>query len=281
MKEQLILFGESAVFALAAIIFMWITKIYRDWRTPFNDNKEVTENSNAAVGFRRAGLFLGTAIGISGVLSQGASDDTFWTQLGLFAIDAAAVIVLLLIARLINDVVILKKIKNDQATKDGNVAVGLVECGSYLATGLILFGVFAGEGGGYEVAAGFFVLGQIALIILIKVYQVITPFDVYEEIKKGNAAAGLAVGGMLTSLGIILQATVTGVFTTWTEALADFGLYTAFGIVLLIALRWIIDLLFLPKKKLSDIIQKDQNVAGVAVAQGALIGLAVVISYVL
>ena len=160
----------------------------------------------------------------------------------------------------------------------------MVECGSYLATGLILFGVFSGAGEGYEAyvsATVFFALGQIALIIMIRIYQVITPFDVYEEIKKGNTAAGLAVGGMLTSLGIILQTTVSGVFSTWSEALADFGLYTAFGIVLLIALRWIVDMVFLPKKKLSDVIQKDQNVAGVAVAQGALIGLTVVISYVL
>ncbi|MCH7783301.1 DUF350 domain-containing protein [candidate division KSB1 bacterium] len=278
MIDQIVVMGESFLFALVAVILMWFTKLYRDWRTPFDDNNEVVENSNAAVGLRRAGLFLGSAIGISGAIVTETSSDPLLTQIGLFALDAVVVIVLLLVARFINDTIILSKIKNDEAVKNGNIAVGFVEFGSYLATGLILFGVFSGEGGGYEVAVGFFALGQVALFLLIKVYQVITPFDVYEEINKGNAAAGLAVGGMLTALGIILQATVTGAFTGWAETLADFGIYTVFGIILLVIFRWIIDLLFLPKTKLAVEIQRNQNIAAIAVAQGALIGVAVIIS---
>lgn len=279
MSDQILVLGESFLFALVAIIFMWFTKLYRDWRTPFDDNNEVVEKSNAAVGLRRAGLFLGSAIGISGAIVTETSTDPLLTKVGLFALDAVVVIVLLLVARFINDTIILRKIKNDEAVKNGNTAVGFVEFGSYLATGLILFGVFSGEGGGYDVAVVFFALGQLALFILIKVYNAITPFDVYEEIKKGNAAAGLAVGGMLTALGIILEATVTGVFTTWGETLAEFGIYTVFGIILLVIFRWIIDLLFLPKTKLADAIQRDKNIAAIAMSQGALIGVAVIISF--
>ncbi len=281
MKEQLIVFGESFVFALAAILFMWITKLFRDWRTPFDDNHEVEENSNAAVGLRRAGLFLGMAIGLSGVLSQPAGEGGFLAQLKLFGIDAVIVIVMLLVARFFNDVIILNKINNDEAVKDGNTAVGFVECGAYIATGLILYGVFSSEGGGFAAAIGFAALGQVALFILFSVYQLITPFDVYDEIKNKNAAAGLAVGGMLTALGLILKSTVSGEFTTWMEALADFGLYTLFGIVLLVVFRWIIDLLFLPNTKLSIEIHRDKNVAAIAVTEGAIIGLAVIISHLL
>ena len=281
MIDQIVVMGESFIFALVAVILMWFAKLYRDWRTPFDDNKEVVDNSNAAVGLRRAGLFLGSAIGISGAIVTETSADPLLTQIGLFAIDAVVVIVLLLVARFINDTIILSKIKNDDAVKNGNVAVGFVEFGSYIATGLILYGVFSGEGGGLEVAVGFFALGQVALFLMIKVYQAITPFDVYEEINKGNAAAGLAVGGMLTALGVILEATVTGAFTGWAESLADFGIFTVFGIILLVIFRWIIDMLFLPKTRLADEIQRDQNVAAIAVAQGALIGVAVIISFMI
>lgn len=278
MIDQIVVMGESFIFAFVAVILMWFAKLYRDWRTPFDDNNEVVEKSNAAVGLRRAGLFLGSAIGISGAIVTETSAEPLLTQIREFALDAVVVIVLLLVARFINDTIILSKIKNDEAVKNGNIAVGFVEFGSYLATGLILFGVFSGEGGGLEVAVGFFALGQVALFLLIKVYQVITPFDVYEEINKGNAAAGLAVGGMLTALGIILEATVTGVFTSWGPSILEFGIYTVYGIILLVIFRWIIDLLFLPKTKLAVEIQRDQNIAAIAVAQGALIGVAVIIS---
>ena len=281
MSDQIVVMGESLLFALVAVIFMWFTKLYRDWRTPFDDNNEVVENSNVAVGLRRAGLFLGSALGMSGAIVTETNTDPLLTQVGLFALDAVVVIVLLLVARFFNDTFILRTIKNDEAIKNGNTAVGFVEIGSYLASGFILFGVFSGEGGGFDVAVGFFALGQVALFILIKVYQAITPFDVYEEINKGNAAAGLAVGGMLTALGIILGATVTGVFTTWGATISEFGIYTLFGIILLIIFRWIIDFLFLPKTKLADEIQRDKNIAAIAVAQGALIGVALIISFIL
>lgn len=281
MKEQLIVFGESFVFALAAILIMWIVKLFRDWRTPFDDNHEIEEKSNAAVGLRRAGLFLGLSIGLSGALAQSGGSEGFWFQLKWFAIDATVVVVMLMIARFFNDVAILNKIKNDQAVKDGNTAVGFVECGSYIATGFILYGVFSSEGGGFQAAVAFAVLGQISLFILFGIYQLITPFDVHEEISNGNAAAGLAVGGMLIALGIILKSTVSGAFITWIESLTDFGIFTLYGIILLLVFRWIIDQLFFPHTKLSVEIHRDKNVAALAVTEGAIIGLAVIISHII
>ena len=104
-------------------------------------------------------------------------------------------------------------------------------------------------------------------------------YILYEEISKGNAAAGLAVGGMLTALGIILKVSVAGPFTNWSNALSDFGLYSLFAFILLVIFRWGIDLMLLPTTKLSIEIHRDKNVAAIALSQGAIIGLAIIISH--
>ena len=48
-------------------------------------------------------------------------------------------------------------------------------------------------------------MGQAALILFALIYDWVTPFNIVDEIQKGNAAAGLMLGGTLVTLGIILS----------------------------------------------------------------------------
>lgn len=276
--------GMYIVYAAVVLIYIWIAKKWRDAATKkFNDDHEIEENSNIAVGLRRFGLYLGLAIGMSAALigeTQG-----FLKDLEALAIDGALVLVMMMIARFFNDAIILRGINNDDEAQAGNPAVGLIEAGSYIATGLIMFGAFSGGGGtllqGYLSAVLFAGLGQISLLIFFEVYELITPFNVREEVKKANPAAGLAVGCMLVALGLILRASIAGDFQGWLVDIKSFALSTGYGIVLLLFFRKIIDWLFLPHTTLQVEIERDRNVAAVAVTQACILALAVIIACVI
>ncbi len=50
-----------------------------------------------------------------------------------------------------------------------------------------------------------------------------TPFNVRNEIKADNPAAGIGLAGILIALGIILMASLSGPFTGWKTIWQDFS----------------------------------------------------------
>lgn len=272
------------VYAAVVLAYIWIAKKWRDAATTrFDDDREIEQNSNIAVGLRRFGLYLGLAIGMSAALAGATTG--FVNDLKTLAIEGALVLVMMMVARFFNDAIILRGINNDDEAQAGNSAVGMIEAGSYLATGLIMYGAFTGNGGtpvqGYLSAMLFAVLGQISLLIFFEVYELITPFNVREEVKRANPAAGLAVGCMLVALGLILRASIAGDFQGWLVDLKSFALSTGSGIFLLLLFRKVIDWLFLPHTTLQVAVEKEKNVAAVAVAQACILALAVIIAGVI
>ena len=271
---------QGLVFIAVVLVFMFLMKLWRDWRTHFDTDEEVEQRSNLAVGLRRAGIYLAIAIAMVGAVS--GSSRGFVPDLTALVIDGILAVLLLAGARIFNDFVILGSVDNDTAAKNGNVAVGLVEAGSAVATGLILYGAFAGESvdllNGVLSVIAFAVLGQIALLAFYEVYQLITPFDVKHEIRNGNPAAGTAVAGMLIALGFILKASIAGPFVSWIDDIVSFALYAVVGILVLLLFRKVIDWLFLPNTNLAAEVARDKNVAAIAMAQGAIIAVALVIS---
>ena len=272
-------FGQYLVFSAVVVLFMWLTKKWRDFATPFNDDHEVEENSNLAVGIRRFGLYIAVAIAMVGAIS--GSSQGFVNDIKALLIDGIFVVVLLMVAQWVNDALILRSIKNDDEVLKGNSAVGLAEAGSYVATGFILNGAFSGAGGGIGSAILFVVLGQVALVIFSLLYEVFTKFNVKKEISEGNASAGLALGGMIAALGIILRASIAGDFTGWINDIISFAVSIGFGIVLLLVFRKIIDKLFLPHTTIAVEIERDKNVAAIVLAEGCILAVAIIIAGVI
>lgn len=280
LSQELSQLWQGLVFIVVVLAFMYLMKLWRDWRTHFDTDDEVEQHSNLAVGLRRAGIYLAIAIAMVGAVS--GSPQGFVADLTTLVIDGVLAVILLAGARIFNDSVILGAVDNDTEAKNGNVAVGLAEAGSTIATGLILYGAFTGESdtllNGILGVIVFAVLGQIALLVFYEVYQLITPFNVKEEIKKGNAAAGAAVAGMLVALGFILKASISGPFVSWADDLVSFGIFSVIGILVLLLFRKVVDWLFLPNTNLAIEVARDRNVAAIAMAQGAIIAVALVIS---
>jgi uncharacterized membrane protein YjfL (UPF0719 family) len=267
----------------AAIVFawLWIVKLIADLRARrlFDANREIDDNRNLAVALRRGGMYLGLAIGMLGALS-GASA-SFAQDAALLAAEGAAVAAFLFLAQFVNDAVVIHGIRNDEAVRDGNVAVGFVEFGAYVATGLIAWGSFAGEGGGFLSSLVFFALGQLALLLMVALYERLTPYAVVQEVRAGNVAAGLMLGGMMVALAVILNASLKGPFTGWIADLAAFGISGVVGIALLLLLQWPIDRVFLPGTSLQVEIASDRNAAAIGVTVAIKIALALIIGAVL
>jgi len=277
-------FGQGAVYAVIAFLFIIVAKKIADKRTTtIDDDHEIQEKSNVAIGFRRTGLYIAYAIAFSGVLS-GVSAGFASDVIAIF-IDGIVITVCLFACRSINDRVMLAHIDNDEEARNGNVAVGLTECGMYIATGFVLNGAFSGDSenvlAGIVSATVFFLAGQAALLICGYCYELITHFNIRDEIKKGNAAAGIALAGMLIALGIILRASIAGPSVSWAADFISFGLYTVYGIVLLLIFKKAIDWFLLPDTGIAVEVERDRNIAALVLTEATVIAVAVVISSVM
>jgi uncharacterized membrane protein YjfL (UPF0719 family) len=284
--------GQGAVNIAVGICFIWLAKKIDDWRTRDFDDDVHIDNGNTAVGLRRAGLYLGIAIALSGAMS-GASKG-FLADLIQLVVDGLIITGFMFSSRFINDFFMLGNVRNDEECvrvfinsngdkTTGNTAVGTVEAGMYIATGFILHGAVSGDGGSFFQGIGsaviFFILGQFALLILGFLYELVTPFNVRNEIKNNNIAAGTGLGGILTALGIVLMASISGPFTGWANDLAGFGIYSIYGICMLLIFRTVIDRLLLPTTTIAVEIKEDRNLAAMIVVESAINALAVIIAF--
>lgn len=271
---------SSSVFVAIAVGIMYVATRVRSLAFGFassETDQQIEEESNLAAGLSRGGFFVGIGIALIGAIVGPASSLGHDSLLMLK--EGALAVVLLLIAAVIADTVILPGIKNREEIGKNNVAVGLVELGVFVSTGLIAFGSVAGEGGGLFSVLAFFVLGQVALVITVRLYEFITPFDIIAEIKQGNASAGLMLSGILISIGVILNASLSGEFVGWFSGVVSFLLYGASGLALLGGLYWVIDVLFLPNTNLKDEIVRDKNVSAVTLTVCVLVATSFLIAH--
>ena len=284
--------SQGFVYAVTCTLFIWLVKRLDDWRTKDFDDDRHIDDGNVAVGLRRAGLYLGIAIALSGALSGGSGG--FFQSLIQLIVDGLIITGFLFSSRFLNDYIMMGHLDNDvECVKvftladgrkvTGNTALGMVEASMYIATGFILKGSLTGSGGTFfqslASAVLFFILGQIALLAFGLIYELITPFNVRQEIKQNNLAAGIGLGGMLISLGIILMGSISGPFTGWTNDIAGFGIYTVYGMAMLLIFKIVIDRILLPTTTLVIEVKEDRNVAALIVVESAIVAVAVIIAY--
>ena len=284
--------SQALTYVIVGIFFIWLVKRVDDWRTKEFDDDAHIDDGNVAIGLRRAGLYLGIAIALSGAM-DGSSKGFFLDVIQLL-VDGLIITGFMFSSRFINDFIMLSNINNDEECikvfqqpdgKEvvGNTAVGMVEAGMYIATGFILNGSLSGAGGSFfqSVASAvlFFILGQTTLLIFGFLYELITPFNVRNEIKNNNLAAGIGLGGILMALGIILMSSISGPFTGWVNDLIGFGIYAVFGIIMLLIFRAVVDKLLLPTTNIATEVKEDRNVAALIVVVSAINAVAIIIAF--
>jgi uncharacterized membrane protein YjfL (UPF0719 family) len=260
---------------LFSIIF---AKFVNDWLSPYKLDEQLTTKDNIALSVSLCGYFAAIAIVFLGAMlgpSQGIVKDILsiggYTLLGVF---------LLNMSRFINDKFILYKFSNvKEIIEDRNAGTGAVQFGSYIASGLVIAGALHGEGGGLLTALVFFLLGQLALICFCWLYNRITPFDVHDEVEKDNVAAGVAFGGAMIALGIILMKGLLGDFIGWFQNIQAFLFNVILVFIYLPIVRLFFDKIIIPKADLNKEIKDDRNLGAAFLEASVMIAFSLVLFF--
>ncbi len=233
-------------------ILFFIGKVVNDFlNRSYNLIEELVHKDNPAVSLAVTGYYFGLILAIGGTLvgpSKGIIDDVL--DLSIYGLLS---IVLLNISWIICDKLILYKFKvSDELVRDRNQGTGAVSFGISVASGFVIYGAVSGEGGNIWSAIAFWAIGQIMLIIASFIYNLITPYNLHDEIEKDNVAAGISFGGALVSVGIVVGLAAEGDFDSWSEDLVEFITIAVTGLVLLPVIRFLTDKILLPTVKLTD-----------------------------
>ena len=119
---------RALVFLGLAIVMFIVSKMVKDLTTPYKIDEELGK-SNLAVSISLAGYLFATMMVLMAAFF--GKDHDLWTDIQNFLIYAVLGIVLLNVARFINDYVILRKFSNTkELVEDRNAGTGAVEFGT-------------------------------------------------------------------------------------------------------------------------------------------------------
>ena len=282
MMNALSIMGTSLIYILISTGFAYIAWRIADWRTKDIDDLRQIDDGNLAVGLRRVGLLVLYGFGFSGALAGGAGAGLARNIVALM-VDGVLITAFAFACRYINDGVMMGHIDNDEHCKNGNIAVGIVEGANYMATGLILWGAFAGDDGNIVKGAWsslqWFVFGQVTLLFIGWLVEVLfTRFNIRKEIQDGNAAAGVFLAGILVPLGIVIRSNLIGPSLGLWVDLGLYGAYMAFSLLLLLVFSRAFDKVLLPNTTIQNEVEVDRNVAGISIGAAVNVLVALVIA---
>jgi len=275
---------QGAAYLFAVLIILVVAKLFHDWMTPYKLNQELTEHDNKAVAVAFSGYIFGVGIILIGIFNTPGSSDaavegqpSFYMDLLDTVIWGIIGIILLHVARFINDKVLLSKFDNvKELVTDRNVGTGAAMWGSYVGSALIIHASILGESASFlEGLAGtliYFILGQLGFILFGLIYQWISRYDLHGEIERDNVSAGVAFGLSLTAISILLSGYVIRY-----DSIIGFGIWFVFSLFFLIVSRYVVDKVILPGALLDEEISTDQN-WGAALVEG---GVALAIAFLL
>ena len=285
-------FGIGLAYVVLGVVVLIIAKIVKDFLTPYKIDEELTTKDNPALGLAISGYFAGVLIVFIGAVMgpnlEYESLGELVISLGIDFLFALGGIVALNIGRWVVDKFVLTQFSTTkEIIQDRNAGTGAVECGGFIATGLIVAGAIYGEGGErwwwtLLSVVVFFVLGQVVLVLFAKFYQWITRYDIHAEIERDNVAAGVALGSSMIAIGIIVLKGTAIDFDTdsgseWLDSFLWFAIYAVLGFVLLMILRKVTDALFLPGTTIQHEIATDRNLNAAWIEGVVAIGIATMV----
>ena len=158
------------------------------------------------------------------------------------------------------------------------MGTAFVEAGIHIANGLIVLAIVQGEG---PLVSGiaFWLLAQAVLIVAGRLYEMITPHSIHDELERDNAAVGLAFAGLLVGMGNIISIAVAGDYSGWLVGLQVFAMKVGFGFVALYGIHKLTDVLLAPGISLGrEQVKQQPNVgAGLIEAIGYLGGSTLIV----
>lgn len=108
----------------------------------------------------------------------------------------------------------------------------------------------------YVITGAYFVLSVLMMVLFLAIFEVVTKYNDWEEIKKGNVSVAMATGGKLMAVGIIIAFSIYHNDTLW-----DTFVWGAFGFVFQLIVYYLFEF-FTPKFKVDNEIAKDNRAVG-------------------
>lgn len=249
MELQNILESGGLLFGFFVIFF--IGKIVNDKLHPeYNLQEELVEKDNPALALTLTGYYLGLVLTIGGALS--GESNGFVQDIKDLALYGVSGIVLLNASWFLCDKIILPhcNVSTELIAKQ-SLSVGAIAAACSIASGFILFGAIQGDGS-FLTMVVYWAIGQCLLILAARFYNVITPFDIHNEIQKNNLAVGISTAGVIISIGTLIGLAAEGDFESWNESLSAYVVYAVLGLVLIPIIRMLADYILLPGASLTD-----------------------------
>jgi uncharacterized membrane protein YjfL (UPF0719 family) len=273
------------VHVVLGVLVLILAKFVKEWLSPYSLDQELTSRDNPAFGLAVAGyygasviIYLGASVagplpldaGTTGVLAA-LGIDLAWAVGGILALNAV---------RWLMDVLLVADTHNSrEIIEHRNTAAGVIESCGYIAAALVLAGAIRQPGGNAWTAIALFLLGLAALILIGRLYQRLTGYDVAAEIRKGNFPAGVAFGMTLIAIALLMMKATSGDFVDWKTSLSFFVFDAVAGLLLLRGLRWLTDLALFPHVRSAEEIVRDRNV-NVGLIEGVMaVGIAAIILF--
>lgn len=270
---------RGLVYVALGLVVLTLAKLARDAVTRHRIEEEIVTKGNVAVALRVSGYLVGIILVFLGALYEPLGGDgyvglgfdrAFGLEVLWVFLYSLAGIVALNLMRLVTDRLVLYRFELErEIIQDQNVGAAAAEFGVNVASGLVIAGAIAGEGGPLN-ALAFFGLGLGVLILFALFYEWTTPFNIHDEIERDNPAVGIALGGNLIAIGLVTFKATFGDFVGWQAGILEFVVYSVVGFVLLYVLRLAVDLVLLPHTRVSQQVAGGRNV-GVAFVETAVV----------
>ena len=286
LSDALVFFPRGLVYVALGVIVLLLAKLARDITTAHRIDEEVVERQNLAEALQLSGYLFGVVLVFVGAVYQpthlaladigfGFDAQFGWDVLRVFLYSLAGIVAMNVVRLVMDRLVLYKFDVGKEIIQDKNTGTGSAEFGISVATGLMIAGAISGSGGGGELAEAltslaFFVMGLVVLVLFALFYEFTTSFDIHDEIEKDNPAVGVAFGGNLIAIGLVMLKALSGDFLGWSQSITEFVVFAIVGFVLLYVLRLLVDLLVLPKVKVAQEISAGKN-AGVAFLESAVV----------
>lgn len=283
MKTVLISFIYLAVSLLILIFARFIFKKFVKY-----DLTEEAKSCNATAIVPYGGFLFGMVFILAAAYS-GNSVNAFYIDLLTYIGYSILGLCLMIFSGWIVEKTVLYKFNNvDEIVRDRNMGTAAVHFGIYVASGLIISACIAGDNQsvnnlkyyGFISTIVYYCLGILFLTFFTKLYDIMTPFSLLEEIEKDNVAVGVAFGGNIIAIGIILMKATLGDVGTWQHGLLLYFIDLSAIILILPCVRYVLDKFIVQSIKIGEEI-KNNNIAAGFTEAFAIICFALLIFFII
>ena len=251
--EQYEFAWHSGLFLMVCLLLFFVAKlVFKVFNFSININDELTQKDNTAFYLGYLSYFTGFLMIIGGIMTSEGSGG-IWEEIGYtFAYGLAGMVILNLASIFMDKIVHPKIALWDEIIHKKNVSIGIIKGVNYLGTGVIISGVMLTEVDKPVEAGIFLIFAMVIASLGFLYYNLITPFNIREEIYNQNTAVAISTAGAQIAFAILIYAGFQIQHTDWTDSLVSIGIDILGGFLLLPIIRYIVDKLFITNRKLTD-----------------------------